>query len=176
MKLFNGSVIEDVENITQAVDVGCFNFSWFGNVSLQTLANYSVDCNSTDLSQTAACYAAISAYCMQQHQLQGGLAQEVVNNDSIAIGCLNFTIFRNVSLQSLTPFNSDCNSTDRSQTAACYSAVFNYCGELYTDGGVPQLVFGNDTITVGCFSFGVFRSLPISTNSNSSNELTRDEL
>ena len=78
--------------------VSCFNPSWFGDVSLETLRSYHGGCDNLGKSQSAECVSAIHRFCVSSGRGGAGLAQEV-GAGVFGVACFNASWYGEVALQ-----------------------------------------------------------------------------
>ncbi|QHG21038.1 hypothetical protein [Nostoc sp. ATCC 53789] len=136
---------------TGVFGVACFNPSWYGDVSLQTLRSYHSGCDSLGKSQSAECVAAMHRYCYSSGRGGAGLAQEV-GAGVFGVACFNPRSYQDVSLSDLANQHGECNSLSKSQSAECVAAMHRWCVTrgLGTTGLAQEV--GNGVFGVACFN------------------------
>lgn len=148
--------------------IGCWNAQVYKDFAVNSLPlhSYHGGCDSGGEAQKPECIAAIHRKCNTESLRSMGLPQEV-SSTTITMGCFDAEAYGDVSIATLRNYHSACDSTSKSQTAACASAVHRFCiDEGFAAGsfslGEPQEV-GSGVLGVGCFNADLYLDVTINT-------------
>ncbi|NEO00909.1 MAG: hypothetical protein F6K50_37455 [Moorea sp. SIO3I7] len=131
--------------------VACFNPTWYGDVSVNTLRSYHQGCDNLGKSQAPECVAAIHRYCFEKHGAGAGLSQEV-GAGVFGVACFNPTWYGDVSVNTLRSYHQGCDNLGKSQAPECVAAMHRYCFEKRGAGAGLSQEVGAGVFGVACFN------------------------
>jgi len=93
------------------------------------LSRFNVRCNSIEKSRTPACVSAYHDYCLEKFKhtdIYGGISQDI--GARLTVACIRGESYSRASLRKLSEYEPECNHIDKSQSPACVSAIYRWCG------------------------------------------------
>jgi hypothetical protein len=128
-----------------------------GSPTSGSLVTFHSGCDSGDKSRTADCVSAMHQWCTA-HGGGAGLSQEV-GSTALAVACMPGSLTL-VPISDLSSLHPGCNSSGKSQTAECVSAMHQWCTAHGGGAGLSQEV-GPSDLAVACMPVLSFNSVPI---------------
>lgn len=133
--------------------LSCFKTTFKGAVDLSSLSSQVRACNSLAGLQSESCLLAVHKYCQFMHgsHSSGFAYSSDSGNNKALTACFSHVEKEEVSVDSLSSLNSDCNSVSNSASPSCFNAACMWCENKGHSGGITQGSNDNTKIIVSCY-------------------------